>query len=167
MQANRASMFSICLYMHVGWSIYYGSYTFPETWNIRIVLLFTTMATAFIGYILPWGQISFWGATIITNFLSAIPYIGTNLVVWIWEGFSVDKATLTQSFAFHFIVSFIILALVEVHLLPLNETESNNPSGMISDSDKIPFHPYYTIKDILGLLFLIVILILFYFHLTF
>nr|Q33688.1 RecName: Full=Cytochrome b; AltName: Full=Complex III subunit 3; AltName: Full=Complex III subunit III; AltName: Full=Cytochrome b-c1 complex subunit 3; AltName: Full=Ubiquinol-cytochrome-c reductase complex cytochrome b subunit [Arctocephalus gazella]CAA57735.1 cytochrome b [Arctocephalus gazella]DAC80258.1 TPA_asm: cytochrome b [Arctocephalus gazella] len=160
MHANGASMFFICLYMHVGRGLYYGSYTLTETWNIGIILLFTIMATAFMGYVLPWGQMSFWGATVITNLLSAIPYIGTNLVEWIWGGFSVDKATLTRFFAFHFILPFVVSALVMVHLLFLHETGSNNPSGVSSDSDKIPFHPYYTIKDILGALLLILILML-------
>nr|AMM04695.1 cytochrome b [Arctocephalus forsteri]AMM04720.1 cytochrome b [Arctocephalus forsteri]AMM04733.1 cytochrome b [Arctocephalus forsteri] len=160
MHANGASMFFICLYMHVGRGLYYGSYTLMETWNIGIILLFTIMATAFMGYVLPWGQMSFWGATVITNLLSAVPYVGTNLVEWIWGGFSVDKATLTRFFAFHFILPFVALALVMVHLLFLHETGSNNPSGVSSDSDKIPFHPYYTIKDILGALLLILILML-------
>nr|YP_009178449.1 cytochrome b [Prionailurus planiceps]AKE36233.1 cytochrome b [Prionailurus planiceps]AMK38123.1 cytochrome b [Prionailurus planiceps]AUT81083.1 cytochrome b [Prionailurus planiceps] len=160
MHANGASMFFICLYMHVGRGMYYGSYTFSETWNIGVVLLFAIMATAFMGYVLPWGQMSFWGATVITNLLSAIPYIGADLVEWIWGGFSVDKATLTRFFAFHFILPFIISALAAVHLLFLHETGSNNPSGIMSDSDKIPFHPYYTIKDVLGLLMLILMLML-------
>nr|AKJ52214.1 cytochrome b [Lepus timidus] len=160
LHANGASMFFICLYMHVGRGIYYGSYTYLETWNIGIILLFAVMATAFMGYVLPWGQMSFWGATVITNLLSAIPYIGTTLVEWIWGGFSVDKATLTRFFAFHFILPFIIAALVMIHLLFLHETGSNNPSGIPSDSDKIPFHPYYTIKDLLGFLVLILLLML-------
>nr|QPB67701.1 cytochrome b [Gazella subgutturosa subgutturosa] len=160
MHANGASMFFICLFMHVGRGLYYGSYTFLETWNIGVILLFATMATAFMGYVLPWGQMSFWGATVITNLLSAIPYIGTNLVEWIWGGFSVDKATLTRFFAFHFILPFIIAALAMVHLLFLHETGSNNPTGISSDADKIPFHPYYTIKDILGALLLILALML-------
>nr|BAJ05993.1 cytochrome b [Lepus brachyurus] len=160
LHANGASMFFICLYMHVGRGIYYGSYTYLETWNIGIILLFAVMATAFMGYVLPWGQMSFWGATVITNLLSAIPYIGTTLVEWIWGGFSVDKATLTRFFAFHFILPFIIAALVMIHLLFLHETGSNNPSGISSDSDKIPFHPYYTIKDLLGFLSLILLLLL-------
>nr|O20611.1 RecName: Full=Cytochrome b; AltName: Full=Complex III subunit 3; AltName: Full=Complex III subunit III; AltName: Full=Cytochrome b-c1 complex subunit 3; AltName: Full=Ubiquinol-cytochrome-c reductase complex cytochrome b subunit [Fukomys darlingi]AAC53476.1 cytochrome b [Fukomys darlingi] len=157
--ANGASMFFICLYVHVGRGIYYGSYMFMETWNMGIILLFSVMATAFMGYVLPWGQMSFWGATVITNLLSAIPYIGTSLVEWIWGGFSVDKATLTRFFAFHFIMPFIITALTVVHLLFLHETGSNNPSGIDSNSDKIPFHPYYTIKDFMGFLFVFVILL--------
>nr|AAO14711.1 cytochrome b [Carollia sowelli] len=152
LHANGASMFFICLYLHVGRGLYYGSYTYSETWNVGILLLFAVMATAFMGYVLPWGQMSFWGATVITNLLSAIPYIGTDLVQWIWGGFSVDKATLTRFFAFHFLLPFVVAALVMVHLLFLHETGSNNPTGIPSDSDMIPFHPYYTIKDVLGFL---------------
>nr|ABK63395.1 cytochrome b [Cephalorhynchus hectori] len=159
LHANGASMFFICLYAHIGRGLYYGSYMFQETWNIGVLLLLTVMATAFVGYVLPWGQMSFWGATVITNLLSAIPYIGTTLVEWIWGGFSVDKATLTRFFAFHFILPFIITALTAVHLLFLHETGSNNPTGIPSNMDMIPFHPYYTIKDILGALFLILILL--------
>nr|AFU48993.1 cytochrome b [Microtus lusitanicus] len=155
MHANGASMFFICLFLHVGRGVYYGSYNMIETWNMGVILLFAVMATAFMGYVLPWGQMSFWGATVITNLLSAIPYIGTTLVEWIWGGFSVDKATLTRFFAFHFILPFIITALVLVHLLFLHETGSNNPTGLNSDADKIPFHPYYTIKDLLGVLVLL------------
>nr|UPQ63840.1 cytochrome b [Orientallactaga balikunica] len=160
LHANGASMFFICLFLHVGRGLYYGSYTFIETWNIGILLLFTVMATAFMGYVLPWGQMSFWGATVITNLLSAIPYIGTTLVEWIWGGFSVDKATLTRFFAFHFILPFVVAALAIVHLLFLHETGSNNPIGLNSNADKIPFHPYYTIKDALGFLLLILLLLL-------
>uniref|UniRef100_K7W4Q1 Cytochrome b n=3 Tax=Anteliomys custos TaxID=3370984 RepID=K7W4Q1_ANTCU len=165
LHANGASMFFICLFLHVGRGVYYGSYNMIETWNMGIVLLFAVMATAFMGYVLPWGQMSFWGATVITNLLSAIPYIGTTLVEWIWGGFSVDKATLTRFFAFHFILPFIITALVLVHLLFLHETGSNNPTGINSDADKIPFHPYYTVKDFLGVLVLLMalmILVLFF-----
>nr|AWM97538.1 cytochrome b [Philander andersoni] len=158
--ANGASMFFMCLFIHVGRGIYYGSYLYKETWNIGVILLLTVMATAFVGYVLPWGQMSFWGATVITNLLSAIPYIGNMLVEWIWGGFSVDKATLTRFFAFHFILPFIILAMVLVHLLFLHETGSSNPTGLNPDADKIPFHPYYTIKDILGLFLMIIILLL-------
>nr|AKM16257.1 cytochrome b [Eremitalpa granti] len=160
LHANGASVFFICLFTHIGRGIYYGSYLFFETWNIGIILLFTVMATAFMGYVLPWGQMSFWGATVITNLLSAIPYIGTTLVEWIWGGFSVDKATLTRFFAFHFILPFIVAALTMIHLLFLHETGSNNPSGLNSDTDKIPFHPYYTVKDLLGVLILLLFLLL-------
>nr|AGT27898.1 cytochrome b [Noctilio albiventris]AGT27899.1 cytochrome b [Noctilio albiventris] len=158
LHANGASMFFICLYLHIGRGLYYGSYLYSETWNIGILLLFATMATAFMGYVLPWGQMSFWGATVITNLLSAIPYVGTDLVQWIWGGFSVDKATLTRFFAFHFLLPFIIAALAMVHLLFLHETGSNNPTGIPSDTDMIPFHPYHTIKDILGLMLMLSVL---------
>nr|ACI41930.1 cytochrome b [Scotophilus viridis] len=159
LHANGASMFFICLYLHIGRGLYYGSYMYKETWNIGVILLFTVMATAFMGYVLPWGQMSFWGATVITNLLSAIPYIGTSLVEWIWGGFSVDKATLTRFFAFHFLLPFIITALVMIHLLFLHETGSNNPTGIPSDMDMVPFHPYHTIKDTLGLLIMATILL--------
>nr|ABO27240.1 cytochrome b [Megaerops ecaudatus] len=159
LHANGASMFFICLFLHVGRGVYYGSYMYTETWNVGIVFLFAVMATAFMGYVLPWGQMSFWGATVITNLLSAIPYIGTDLVEWIWGGFSVDKATLTRFFAFHFLLPFIIAALVIVHLLFLHETGSNNPTGIPSDTDMIPFHPYYTIKDALGVLMMLTALL--------
>nr|AVE14733.1 cytochrome b [Niumbaha superba] len=159
LHANGASMFFICLYLHVGRGLYYGSYMFKETWNMGVILLFAVMATAFMGYVLPWGQMSFWGATVITNLLSAIPYIGTTLVEWIWGGFSVDKATLTRFFAFHFLLPFIISALVMIHLLFLHETGSNNPTGIPSNADMIPFHPYYTIKDILGVFAMITTLL--------
>nr|AVD30042.1 cytochrome b [Psammomys vexillaris] len=155
MHANGASMFFICLFIHIGRGIYYGSYIFTETWNIGVILLFAVMATAFMGYVLPWGQMSFWGATVITNLLSAIPYIGPTIVEWIWGGFSVDKATLTRFFAFHLILPFMIAALVLVHLLFLHETGSNTPLGLNSNADKIPFHPYYTGKSFLGVILLI------------
>nr|AIG23473.1 cytochrome b [Phascogale calura] len=160
LHANGASMFFVCLFLHVGRGIYYGSYLYKETWNIGVILLLTVMGTAFVGYVLPWGQMSFWGATVITNLLSAIPYIGTTLAEWIWGGFAVDKATLTRFFAFHFILPFIVMALAIVHLLFLHETGSNNPSGINPDSDKIPFHPYYTIKDALGAILLLLVLLL-------
>nr|AFX95228.1 cytochrome b [Loxodonta africana] len=160
LHSNGASIFFLCLYTHIGRNIYYGSYLYSETWNTGIMLLLITMATAFMGYVLPWGQMSFWGATVITNLFSAIPYIGTNLVEWIWGGFSVDKATLNRFFALHFILPFTMTALAGVHLTFLHETGSNNPLGLTSDSDKIPFHPYYTIKDFLGLLILILLLLL-------
>nr|AIG53023.1 cytochrome b [Ctenotus inornatus] len=161
LHANGASMFFICLYLHIGRGLYYGSYMFKETWNIGVILLLLVMATAFVGYVLPWGQMSFWGATVITNLLSAIPYIGTSLVEWIWGGFSVDNATLTRFFTFHFLLPFAIMGASMLHLLFLHETGSNNPTGLTSNTDKIPFHPYYSYKDLLGAtLFLMVLLLL-------
>nr|Q20K43.1 RecName: Full=Cytochrome b; AltName: Full=Complex III subunit 3; AltName: Full=Complex III subunit III; AltName: Full=Cytochrome b-c1 complex subunit 3; AltName: Full=Ubiquinol-cytochrome-c reductase complex cytochrome b subunit [Lepilemur leucopus]AAZ92437.1 cytochrome b [Lepilemur leucopus] len=158
LHANGASTFFLCLFIHVGRGLYYGSFALLETWNIGIMLLLSVMATAFMGYVLPWGQMSFWGATVITNLLSAIPYVGIDLVEWIWGGFSVGKPTLTRFFALHFILPFIISALTMIHLLFLHETGSNNPLGVSSNSDKIPFHPYYTTKDSLGFLLLILLL---------
>nr|YP_009160702.1 cytochrome b [Cobitis biwae]BAS04698.1 cytochrome b [Cobitis biwae]BDV22704.1 cytochrome b [Cobitis sp. BIWAE type B]BDV22705.1 cytochrome b [Cobitis sp. BIWAE type B] len=148
--ANGASFFFICIYIHIARGLYYGSYLYKETWNIGVVLLLLVMMTAFVGYVLPWGQMSFWGATVITNLLSAVPYVGNTLVQWIWGGFSVDNATLTRFFAFHFLFPFIIAAATILHLLFLHETGSNNPMGLNSDADKLSFHPYYSYKDLLG-----------------
>ena len=158
--ANGASAFFVCLYLHVGRGIYYGSYLFQEVWNIGVILLLLTIATAFVGYVLVWGQISFWGATVITNLLSAIPYIGPSIVEWVWGGFAVDNATLNRFFTFHFILPFIIAAIRVVHLLFLHMTGSNNPLGLNSNQRKIPFHPFYTTKDLIGISFLITLLII-------
>lgn len=161
--ANGASFFFICIYLHVGRGIYYGSYLFTPTWITGVIILFLVIGTAFIGYVLPWGQISFWGATVITNLLSAIPYLGIDLVQWVWGGFAVDNATLTRFFTFHFILPFIVLAAVIIHLLFLHQTGSNNPIGLNSNIDKIPFHPYFTYKDIVGFIvifFFLIVLVL-------
>jgi len=160
LHANGASFFFICLYLHVGRGIYYSSYLFTPTWIAGVILLFLTIGTAFIGYVLPWGQISFWGATVITNLLSAIPYLGTYLVQWVWGGFAVDNATLTRFFTIHFLLPFIIAAFTIIHLLFLHQTGSNNPLGLNSNTDKIPFHPYFTIKDIVGFFILLIALTL-------
>nr|QNO35775.1 cytochrome b [Cynoglossus roulei] len=165
LHANGASFFFICIYLHIGRGLYYGSYLYKETWNTGVMLLLLVMATAFVGYVLPWGQMSFWGATVITNLLSAIPYVGPSLVQWIWGGFSVDNATLTRFFTFHFLLPFIIAAVVMLHLIFLHETGSNNPLGLNSNVDKIPFHPYFSYKDLLGfimMLSLLTLLALFY-----
>nr|AEL17398.1 cytochrome b [Suthora nipalensis nipalensis] len=150
LHANGASFFFICIYLHIGRGLYYGSYLNKETWNVGVLLLLALMATAFVGYVLPWGQMSFWGATVITNLFSAIPYVGQTLVEWAWGGFSVDNPTLTRFFAIHFLLPFFIAGLTLVHLTLLHETGSNNPLGIPSDCDKIPFHPYYSTKDTLG-----------------
>nr|AZN62438.1 cytochrome b [Horabagrus nigricollaris] len=155
MHANGASFFFICIYLHIGRGLYYGSYLYKETWNIGVVLLLLVMMTAFVGYVLPWGQMSFWGATVITNLLSAVPYMGDALVQWIWGGFSVDNATLTRFFAFHFLLPFAIVAATVLHALFLHETGSNNPIGLNSDADKISFHPYFSYKDMLGFIVLL------------
>nr|AIY51137.1 cytochrome b [Noturus hildebrandi]AIY51138.1 cytochrome b [Noturus hildebrandi]AIY51139.1 cytochrome b [Noturus hildebrandi]AIY51142.1 cytochrome b [Noturus hildebrandi]AIY51143.1 cytochrome b [Noturus hildebrandi] len=158
LHANGASFFFICIYLHIGRGLYYGSYLYKETWNIGVVLLLLVMMTAFVGYVLPWGQMSFWGATVITNLLSAVPYMGDALVQWIWGGFSVDNATLTRFFAFHFLLPFAVIAATLLHALFLHETGSNNPTGLNSDIDKISFHPYFSYKDLLGFVLLIVAL---------
>nr|YP_010519749.1 cytochrome b [Furcilarnaca wufengensis]UXP34264.1 cytochrome b [Furcilarnaca wufengensis]UXP34346.1 cytochrome b [Furcilarnaca wufengensis] len=155
LHANGASFFFICLYLHVGRGMYYGSYNYLHTWMIGVILLFLVMGTAFMGYVLPWGQMSFWGATVITNLLSAIPYLGTILVQWIWGGFAVDNATLTRFFTFHFLLPFIVAAMSMIHLLFLHQTGSNNPMGLNNDIDKIPFHPYFSFKDIVGFIIMI------------
>lgn len=158
LHANGASFFFICIYIHIGRGIYYGSYKFFYTWIVGVILLFLTIGTAFIGYVLPWGQISFWGATVITNLVSAIPYIGTEIVQWLWGGFAVDNATLTRFFSFHFLLPFLIIAFTIIHLLFLHQTGSNNPLGINRNIDKIPFHPYFSFKDIFGFFILLILL---------
>nr|QCC71342.1 cytochrome b [Altica fragariae] len=158
LHANGASFFFICMYIHIGRGIYYSSFKLLETWMIGVTIFFLTMATAFLGYVLPWGQMSFWGATVITNLMSAIPYLGTMLVQWIWGGFAVDNATLNRFFTFHFILPFIILAMMIIHLMFLHQTGSNNPLGTQSNLDKIPFHPYFIFKDLLSMLIILFLL---------
>lgn len=157
--ANGASIFFICIYIHIARRIYYFSFKIINTWNIGVLLFFATIATAFIGYVLPWGQIRFWGATVITNLFSAIPYVGPSFVGWIWGGFSIRNPTLSRFFIFHFLLPFILIILSIIHLLFLHQTGSNNPLGISSDSNMIPFHIYYTFKDILGFIVLLIILI--------
>ena len=156
--ANGGRIFFICLYLHVGRGIYYGAYHFFLTWIIGVTILILVIATAFLGYVLPWGQMSFWGATVITNLFSAIPFVGTDLVYWMWGGFAVDNATLTRFFSLHFILPFIVAGARGVHLLFLHQTGSSNPLGISRDIDKISFNPYFTIKDLVGILLLIFIL---------
>nr|ALO76400.1 cytochrome b [Oxypoda opaca] len=154
LHANGASFFFICLYSHVGRGIYYSSYNFIMTWLVGVIILFLVMATAFLGYVLPMG------ATVITNLLSAIPYLGTDIVQWLWGGFAVDNATLTRFFTLHFLLPFIVAALVMIHLLFLHQTGSNNPLGVNSNIDKIPFHPYFSYKDLFGFMLMIMCLVL-------
>nr|ABS81367.1 cytochrome b [Pionus tumultuosus] len=158
LHANGASFFFICIYLHIARGFYYGSYLYKETWNTGVILLLTLMATAFVGYVLPWGQMSFWGATVITNLFSAIPYIGQTLVEWAWGGFSVDNPTLTRFFTLHFLLPFMITSLVLIHLTFLHESGSNNPLGIPSNCDKIPFHPYFSLKDLLGFTIMLLLL---------
>lgn len=163
--AVGASMFFVALYAHMIRSLYYGSYKAPREvlWWVGIIIFLLTMATAFMGYVLPWGQMSFWGATVITNLFSAIPVIGESIVQWLWGGFSVDNPTLNRFFVLHFLMPFLIVGIVLVHLMALHTTGSNNPSGvpMKSKKDSIPFHPYFTIKDMVG--FVVFFLIFGYF----
>nr|WEB57931.2 cytochrome b [Luciola kagiana] len=158
---NGASLFFMCLYLHIGRGMYYSSFLQTKTWLIGVMLFFLIMATAFLGYVLPWGQMSFWGATVITNLLSAIPYMGTNIVQWIWGGFAVDNATLTRFFALHFILPFLIAAMVMIHLLFLHQTGSFNPMGTTNNIDKIQFHPYFTSKDLVGFIITLMMFTLF------
>nr|QWK39733.1 cytochrome b [Omorgus chinensis]UFR81812.1 cytochrome b [Trogidae sp.] len=160
LHANGASFFFICIYIHIGRGIYYSSYYLTHTWLVGVIILFMVMAAAFLGYVLPWGQMSFWGATVITNLLSAIPYLGQTIVQWLWGGFAVDNATLTRFFTLHFLLPFIVLALMMIHLLFLHQTGSNNPLGLNSNIDKVPFHPYFSYKDVFGFLFMTMLLLM-------
>nr|BAQ00120.1 cytochrome b [Leiolepis belliana belliana] len=149
--ANGASMFFMSIYMHIARGLYYGSYLNKETWNLGIIFLFLTMATAFMGYVLPWGQMSFWGATVITNLLSAVPYIGNTLVEWIWGGFSVAGPTLTRFFTFHFVTPFLIRSNNHnPSSIPTWNWSQMTPTGMNSNPDKIPFQPYLSYKGVFG-----------------
>nr|YP_010363445.1 cytochrome b [Atkinsoniella aurantiaca]UNZ12546.1 cytochrome b [Atkinsoniella aurantiaca] len=160
LHSNGASLFFICMYLHTGRGMYYGSYKYKLTWVVGMMIMLLTMATAFLGYVLPWGQMSFWGATVITNLMSAIPYIGLMLVNWIWGGFAVDNATLSRFFSLHFLLPFIVSMMVIIHLFFLHLTGSSNPIGMNSNIDKIPFHPYFTIKDLLGFMIVLTSLLM-------
>uniref|UniRef100_A0AAU8L453 Cytochrome b n=1 Tax=Cyphochilus crataceus TaxID=1453293 RepID=A0AAU8L453_9SCAR len=160
LHANGASFFFICLYLHIGRGMYYSSYYFHLTWSIGVLILFAVMATAFLGYVLPWGQMSFWGATVITNLVSAIPYLGNTIVQWLWGGFAVDNATLTRFFTLHFLLPFLVIGLILIHLLFLHQTGSNNPLGINSNIDKVSFHPYYSYKDFVGFIIMTMILML-------
>lgn len=157
---NGASLFFLFIYFHIGRGLYYNSYYFIQTWLRGTIILFILIGTAFIGYVLPWGQISLWGATVITNLLSAIPYVGNNLVIWLWGGFSVNNATLNRFYTFHFILPFIIIFIVIIHLYFLHMTGSSNPIGLNRNFNKIPFHPYFTFKDILGFIIIYTLFIL-------
>ena len=152
---NGASMFFLVVYIHIFRGLYYGSYKAPREllWMIGVFILLAMMATAFMGYVLPWGQMSFWGATVITNLFSAIPLVGDSIVTLLWGGFSVDNATLNRFFSLHYLMPFIIVGLVIIHLWALHEHKSNNPLGVDikSEQDMIPFHPYFTIKDLFGI----------------
>ena len=152
---NGASFFFIVVFIHIFRGLYYGSYKAPREllWILGVLILLLMMATAFMGYVLPWGQMSFWGATVITNLFSAIPFIGDSIVTFLWGGFSVDNPTLNRFFALHYLMPFLIVGVVILHLVALHRFGSNNPIGIdpSGPQDTVPFHPYYTIKDFFGL----------------
>ena len=158
---NGASFFFIVVYIHIFRVLYYGSYKAPREllWWLGIIILLLMMATAFMGYVLPWGQMSFWGATLITNLFSAIPLIGDNITQWLWGGYSVDNPTLSRFYTLHFLLPFLIVGVVILHIVALHTHGSNNPLGIDrkGPQDTIPFHPYYTIKDLFGLSFALTI----------
>nr|ALO81903.1 cytochrome b [Cernuella virgata] len=161
LHANGASMFFLMIYLHVGKGLYYQSFLLqPRTWLVGVTIFLLSMATAFLGYVLPWGQMSYWGATVITNLLSAIPYLGDSLVTWVWGGFSVNQATLNRFYSFHFLLPFVISIFAMLHLLFLHEKGSSNPLGSLHHGVKIPFHPYFTLKDLVGFLVMIFFLFL-------
>ncbi|MCS7267855.1 MAG: cytochrome b/b6 [Geminicoccaceae bacterium] len=167
LHSNGASMFFAVVYIHIFRGLYYGSYKAPREllWIIGVVILFLMMMTAFMGYVLPWGQMSFWAATVITNLFSAVPLVGESIVTWLWGGFSVDNPTLNRFFSLHYLLPFVIVGVVFLHLAALHTHGSNNPVGIdLTKKDKIPFHPYYTVKDLFGFaVFLLVYLGLVFF----
>jgi ubiquinol-cytochrome c reductase cytochrome b subunit len=152
MHANGASMFFIVVYLHLFRGLYYGSYASPRelVWCLGVVILLLMIVTAFIGYVLPWGQMSFWGATVITSLASAIPVVGDSIVTWLWGGFSVDNATLNRFFSLHYLLPFLIAGMTILHLAALHQYGSNNPLGINSAVDKIGFYPYFYVKDLVG-----------------
>lgn len=157
--SNGASIFFICVYIHISRGLFYGSYLKKHLWFSGVSIFLIMMLTAFIGYVLPWGQMSFWGATVITNFVSAIPYIGDFIVQWIWGGFGVSNATLNRFYSFHYLFPFILAGLSIIHLTLLHLSGSNNPLGLGLKNDVISFHPYYIIKDLYGIFILVILLL--------
>jgi ubiquinol-cytochrome c reductase cytochrome b/c1 subunit len=151
LHANGASMFFLAVYIHIFRGLYFGSYKAPREvlWIIGVLIFIAMMATAFMGYVLPWGQMSYWAAVVITNLFSAIPLIGEPIVVWLWGGFSVDNPTLQRFFSLHYLLPFVLVGLVALHLWALHVPGNNNPVGVDvkSGQDTVPFHPYYTVKD--------------------
>ena len=156
--ANGASIFFLCVYTHIARSLYYGGFLKVELWFSGVTILLIMMGTAFLGYVLPWGQMSFWGATVITNLVSAIPYIGNDIVQWLWGGFSVSNATLNRFFSLHYLLPFVLAALSVVHIILLHTDGSSNPVGVKSSIDKVPFHQYFSFKDIYGIMLLLFVL---------
>ena len=167
--ANGASMFFLAVYIHIFRSLYYGSYKSPREviWIIGMIIYFLMMATAFMGYVLPWGQMSFWGATVITNLFSAIPFIGESITNWLWGGYAVDNPTLTRFFSLHYLLPFLILGLVILHIWALHVPGNNNPIGIDikkPSNDTVPFHPYIVIKDLFALLLFLIVFAFFVFY---
>lgn len=164
--ANGASMFFIVVYIHVGRGLYYGSYTHPRelVWTLGVFIIILMMATAFMGYVLPWGQMSFWGATVITNLFSAVPFVGSKIVYWLWGGFSVDNATLNRFFSLHYLLPFVIVGLAILHIASLHQDGSSNPLGISSGVDKIGLYPYFVLKDLVGLVAFVLFFSFFVFY---
>jgi len=156
---NGASIFFICIYIHIGRGLYYQSFNLSYTWLRGVTIFILSIATAFLGYVLPWGQISYWGATVITNLTTAIPYIGITIIEWIWGGYSINNATLNRFFSLHFILPFIIIFIILIHLFFLHETGSKNPIGLNRNFYKIPFNIYFTLKDLIGFIIFFIIFI--------
>ena len=166
LHSNTASAFFFLVYLHIGRGLYYGSYKAPRTlvWSIGTVIFILMIATAFLGYVLPYGQMSLWGATVITNLMSAIPWVGQDIVEFIWGGFSVNNATLTRFFALHFVLPFVLAALALMHLIALHDSAgSNNPLGVSGNYDRLPFAPYFIFKDLITIFLFIIILSIFVF----
>nr|YP_009184209.1 cytochrome b [Naesiotus nux]ALO20561.1 cytochrome b [Naesiotus nux] len=158
--ANGASFFFIMMYLHIGRGLYYQSFiTQPHVWSVGVTIFLVSMGTAFLGYVLPWGQMSFWGATVITNLLSAIPYFGPSLVEWVWGGFAINQPTLNRFFSLHFLLPFLIAVLALIHIILLHEKGSTSPLGDVTGLNKISFHPYYTWKDLVGVLMVLFFLL--------
>ena len=158
---NGASFFFIAVYIHIFRGMYYGSYKAPREllWILGVIIFLLMMATAFMGYVLPWGQMSFWGATVITNLFSAIPVVGDSITTWLWGGFAIDNPTLNRFYALHYLLPFIIVAVVALHVIALHVHGSNNPLGIDprGPQDTVPFHPYYTMKDGFGVVVFLII----------
>jgi ubiquinol-cytochrome c reductase cytochrome b subunit len=165
LHANGASMFFIVVYSHIFRGLYYGSYMYPrgKLWISGVVIFLLMMATAFMGYVLPWGQMSFWGATVITNLFSAVPFVGGSIVEWLWGGFSVDNATLNRFFSLHYLLPFLIAGATLLHLSLLHTEGSNNPLGINTNVDVVPFYPYFYVKDLYSFLWLVLFFSLFVF----
>lgn len=160
LHSTGASFFFLFVYLHLGRGLYFGSFlTKPEVWNTGVIIIFLLMGTAFLGYVLVWGQMSYWAATVITNLLSAIPYFGQSLVEWVWGGFAVGSATLVRFFALHYLLPFVVLGVVIIHLLFLHQSGSSNPLGVRRNSYKLSFHSFFSFKDLVGFIFFIFILL--------